>query len=173
MTQEKSASSEAAVEPVSGGWSMPKDTKITEEHKKLFEKACETLTGATYTPIAFLGSQVVAGTNYRFLVKMEPSVQDLNGKATYAIVVIYEDLKGNASITETKESDVELPPTGEMLVGAYEEAQDPALTAEVKTAFDQATSTLTGVEYTPVLLRARLRFLMQSPDTRSLRSMLR
>ena len=135
-----------------GGWTAAEDPRVTEEHKKLFEKACETLTGAVYTPILYLGSQVVAGTNYRFLCKMEASVAELKSAAKYAIVTIYEDLQGNASILELKDSDVELPPSDEMLVGAYEAGTDLKMTEEAKTAFVEATSTITGVEYRPVAL---------------------
>ena len=60
-------------EMISGGWEQASSMKVTDEHKELFKKAQETLAGATYTPLAFLGSQVVAGTNYRFLCKMEAS----------------------------------------------------------------------------------------------------
>lgn len=150
MTREES--SEASAPELVGGWTTAEDPKVTEEHKKLFEKACETLTGAVYTPILYLGSQVVAGTNHRFLCKMEASVAELKSGAKYSIVTIYEDLQGNASILELKDSDVELPPSDEMLVGAYEAGQDLEMTPEAKTAFVQATATITGVDYRPVAL---------------------
>ncbi len=139
-------------EMISGGWEQASSMKVTDEHKELFKKAQETLAGATYTPLAFLGSQVVAGTNYRFLCKMEASVQELNSKPVYAVVVIYKDLQGNASITESYASEVEVPAQDEMLVGAYDQAANPAMTEEATKAFDLATKTLTGAEYKAVML---------------------
>ena len=64
-------------EALSGGWEAAQDNEITAERKAIFDKATETLTGATYTPVTYLGSQVVAGTNHAFLCKSEPSVEEL------------------------------------------------------------------------------------------------
>ena len=84
-----------------GGWAYAESTEITEDIKKVMEKATETLTGATYEPVAYIGSQVVAGTNHAILCKMAPSVAELNGATTYVLVYVYEDLQGNCEITET------------------------------------------------------------------------
>ena len=70
------------------------------------EKATETLTGATYEPVAYIGSQVVAGTNHAILCKSTPSVAELNGATTYVLVYVYQDLQGNCEITET--TDIEM-----------------------------------------------------------------
>ena len=139
-------------EMISGGWQDASSMKITDEHKELFKKAQETLTGATYTPIAFLGSQVVAGTNYRFLCRMDASVSELNAKPVYSVVVIYQDLQGNATISEIHDSEVEAPASDQMMVGAYEQAEDLSMTSEATKAFDLATKTLTGAEYKAVAL---------------------
>ena len=55
-------------------------------------------TGVSYTPELYLGSQVVAGYNYRFLCKAQVVVP--GASETWAIVQIYEDLDGNATVTE-------------------------------------------------------------------------
>ena len=60
-------SAAAMAEPVTGGWTPSADPAVTEALKELFEKGTETLTGASYIPVAYLGSQVVAGTNHAFL----------------------------------------------------------------------------------------------------------
>jgi len=84
-----------------GGWAYAESTEITDAIKKVMEKATETLTGATYEPVAYIGSQVVAGTNHAILCKCSPSVADLNGATTYILVYVYEDLQGNCEITDT------------------------------------------------------------------------
>ncbi|MBQ9872142.1 MAG: hypothetical protein IJM27_09445 [Eubacterium sp.] len=138
-------------EMIVGGWSVS-SMDITDAHKELFKKAQETLTGAVYTPIALLGTQVVAGKNYRFLCYKEASVSELNAEPVYAIVVIYEDLKNNASITEIKDSEVPAPVSGKDVVGAYEASSDLAMNDDATKAFTLATETLTGVEYKAVAL---------------------
>ena len=89
-----------------GGWSYAESTEITDDIKKIMEKATETLTGAVYEPVAYIGSQVVAGTNHAILCKCTPSVPDLNGATTYVLVYVYADLQGNCEITET--TDIEI-----------------------------------------------------------------
>ena len=88
-------------EPVSGGWAKCKDTAVTDEAKKALEKACETLAGATYNPVALLGTQIVAGTNYMLMCEMTATVPD--AKTNYAIVTVYEDLEGKCEIINTVE----------------------------------------------------------------------
>ena len=129
---------------IDGGWSAASSMKITEQHLDLFKKAQETLTGAYYTPLALLGTQVVAGTNYRFLCRMDASVPELNATPVYAVVVIYEDLSGNATISEIYDSEVPVPASDEMMVGAYEQSADLAMTTEATKAFDLALKTITG-----------------------------
>ena len=84
-----------------GGWTYAQDPAITSAIRDLIDKASETLTGAIYEPVAYLGSQVVSGRNHAVLCKMTPSVPELNGKASYVIVYVYEDVQGNCEITET------------------------------------------------------------------------
>ena len=58
--------------PLSGGWTPSADPAVTEELQALFEKGLEGLVGVGYTPVAYLGSQVVAGTNHAFLYSQRP-----------------------------------------------------------------------------------------------------
>ena len=144
---EEQSSTEAESEPIEGGWTKADSAKITKEHKKLFEKATKELVGATYEPVALLETQVVAGTNYRFLCKITPVVP--NGKPRYSVVELYEDLSGNVSITKTMDSELEAPT--EQLDGGYSEDISMKLSKDAKVAFSKATETLTGVSYDPVL----------------------
>ena len=83
-----------------GGWSYAVSSEITPELKDIMAKASETLTGAVYEPVAYVGSQVVAGTNHAMLCKVAPSTSGLSSPVTLAVVYIYEDLEGNCEITE-------------------------------------------------------------------------
>lgn len=84
---------------ITGGWAEPETPAVTDDAKKALEKACETLTGAEYTPVALLGTQVVAGTNYALLCEMKATVPDASTE--YAVVYVYADLEGNAEITDS------------------------------------------------------------------------
>ena len=84
---------------IAGGWQASSAPTLTEEQKALFEKATATITGVTAEPLAYLGSQVVSGTNHAFFCKSEVSVEELKNGTFYSIVYIYEDLQGNAEMT--------------------------------------------------------------------------
>ena len=84
-----------------GGWAKSGDLAVTDEAKAALEKASETLTGATYNPVALLGTQIVAGTKYMLVCEMTATVPD--AKTDYAIVTVYADLEGNAEIEKTIE----------------------------------------------------------------------
>ena len=93
---------------VAGGWAYSFDATITPEIEKVMATATETLTGATYEPVAYIGSQVVAGTNHAILCKTAPSVEELGGSTSYVLVYVYEDLSGNCEITETVDMVLEV-----------------------------------------------------------------
>ena len=91
-----------------GGWAYAESAEITDAIKKVMEKATETLTGATYEPVAYVGSQVVAGTNHAILCKCVPSVPSADNSANYVLVYVYEDLQGNCQITETTDVKISI-----------------------------------------------------------------
>ena len=91
------AVSAVAEAPALGGWSVAESTEISEENQAVFDKAMEGLLGVHYEPVAYLGSQVVAGRNHCFLCKA--TVVYPNAVPTLALVYIYEDLQGNAQVT--------------------------------------------------------------------------
>ena len=93
------ADAQGAAEDVVGSWTETESPVMTDEAKKALEKACETLTGAAYTPVALLATQVVAGTNYRILCTSTPSAPSSESK--YVIATVYADLEGNAELLET------------------------------------------------------------------------
>ncbi|MBR6164793.1 MAG: hypothetical protein IKQ45_02560 [Clostridia bacterium] len=98
----------AFADPVmAGGWTPSADPAVTEELQALFDKGTETLTGVSYIPVAYLGSQVVAGTNHAFLCQAVTAYPgSLETAPAYAMVYLYEDLSGNVSILSIAEFDI-------------------------------------------------------------------
>ena len=88
---------------LAGGWTATDDPTITQERSDLFEKALGQLVGVDYTPVAYLGSQVVAGGNHCFLCLSRVVIPDAIPK--YVLVFIYEDLQGNAQIMNIADFD--------------------------------------------------------------------
>lgn len=133
-----------------GGWSVPQDTKITEEELKIFNKAIEGLTGVGYEPVAYLGSQVVAGTNHCFLCKSTVIYPGATNR--YTLVYIYEKFDGTEEIL--KFEDVTLPGTadadGTPIAGGWRYTEDPEADDNVTEVVDKATGKFLGAEYEPV-----------------------
>ena len=98
------AAEESAPDLTLGGWEIYSHRPVmlpTEEIQVLFDKATGDIDGATYIPVALMGKQVVAGTNYCILSQIVPVVPD--AKPTWALVYIYADLQGNAEIRNVYE----------------------------------------------------------------------
>ena len=94
-------------EPLAGGWAPSEDPTVTEERMTLFEKGTKTLTGASCVPVAYLGSQVVAGTNHAFLCRVDTAYPgSIDTVPAYAMVYLYEDLSGNVSLLSVAEFDI-------------------------------------------------------------------
>ena len=99
------------VSDADGGWSEPVSPAVPEEALRALAKACETLTGVEYTPVALLAAQVAAGMNYRMLCETRATVP--GAQTEYVIVTVYADPQGNAEITETAgftaEAEAQIP----------------------------------------------------------------
>lgn len=134
-----------------GGWVKAETPEITDEFMKIFSKATETLTGVEYTPVAYIASQVVAGRNHCVLCTAKATVPDAE-EEVYVILYIYEDLQGNATITEVYENSESADSV--FFDGRWIQTETPVITADAKAAFDKATETLTGVTYYPIALVA-------------------
>ena len=81
-----------------GGWSISEDATLSETDTERFAKAMEGLVGVDYTPMLCLGNQLGSGMNYCYLCRAQ--VVYPNAEPYYALVYIYEDLSGNASILD-------------------------------------------------------------------------
>lgn len=91
-------------EQLAGGWTYAESPEVTDALTALLEKATEGLVGAAYTPVAYLGSQVVAGSNHCLLCQVTPVVPD--PQPNYVLVYIYENLEGGAELMQTIDLDV-------------------------------------------------------------------
>lgn len=94
-----------ASDPLLGRWIPTEDdsTQIPEEVLTAFTKATEDLEGCTYTPVALLAAQLVAGTNYCLLCQTQIVTPD--APIGYALVYFYEALDGSASLLKVQEID--------------------------------------------------------------------
>lgn len=75
-----------------------------EDVKAAVDKALDGLVGANYESVAYLGSQVVAGTNYLVLMRITPVVPD--AVPQFGLVTFYQDLDGNVEMSS--EENIEL-----------------------------------------------------------------
>lgn len=90
--------------PLMGGWTPSQSPEITQEVQALFDKAFEGLLGVHYVPVAYLGSQVVAGTNHCLLCQataVYPGAQPY-----FVLVYLYQDLTGGVSILNIADFDI-------------------------------------------------------------------
>ncbi len=133
---------------ITGGWNRADSPVVTDEVKALLEKALEGMSGANYTPVAYIGSQVVAGTNHAILCRVAPVYPD--AEETYVIVYLYENLDGNVEITETVDSNrnADLSETE----GGWAQPDTPALTDEAKAALEKALEGMDGANYNSIAL---------------------
>ena len=87
----------AAIMPA-GGWTLAEDPTVTEETSSIFFQAMDNYQTGTitvaYTPVALLGTQVVAGTNYAVLSRES----EINNGSKWVVVYLYQDPEGNASV---------------------------------------------------------------------------
>ena len=125
-----------------GAYQQPESPVITDEISQLCHKAFEDMLGAEYEPVALLGTQVVAGTNYRILFICTPVVPDAEG--TYSIGYLYEDLQGNVEYTDLVDSSVAADLNDG--VGTFVQPENPEITEEVKAVFEKAMEKKTKEE---------------------------
>ncbi|MBR3108688.1 MAG: hypothetical protein IKH30_16125 [Clostridia bacterium] len=89
---------------LTGGWTPSESPEITEERQVLFSKAFAGLVGVSYVPVAYLGSQVVAGTNHCFLAQATVIYPD--AQPSYVLIYLYENFRGEVEIMNIADLDV-------------------------------------------------------------------
>ena len=143
-------------EELTGGWETVLSGNVNDIKKKdltNFNNAVKDYDKENLEAVALFGKQVVAGTNYMFLAKTD---------SKYKIVIVYTDLKGISKVNKVsdfnyvdyvnKNSDA----ISEQLSGGwYTEINNTEYKLEdekVEDLFESATSTLTGMEFKPLLV---------------------
>ena len=150
-TEEIAVSSDSTEsELLAGGWETPASPKVPEEIKEKLDKALEELVGADYEAVAYLGSQLVAGRNYKLLCRITPVVPDAVDH--FAIVTLYEDLEGKVEITEILDSEKESNFSD--MPGGWQKTETQEMTDEAKAALEKALSEMVGATYKPLALVA-------------------
>lgn len=149
---------EAAPGQLAGGWMLNEDENyfqvIPEEPKEALDKALEEFVGSNVVPVAYLASQVVAGTNYAYLCEVTPVVPD--GKPSLQVVIVYKDLDGKCEFTSFEDYKLGEINEGDVVVGAagawqyFVENRAVALPAEIEKAFEEALNDYTGAGFMPV-----------------------
>ncbi len=140
---------------IGGSWTDPVATRMTAEEKEILRKAID---ADEYLPeegiegMACLGSQVVAGTNYRFLCKLSGDTEYM-----FVILTVYYDLEGNATITGWDNclrafSISTLPGGYKEPVSIFLDSDDIVIDKALK-AYDIATR-VEGVSYKPLAVLA-------------------
>lgn len=132
---------------IAGAWEEADSPVVTEELQAKLDKALEGQVGATYTPVAYLGSQIVSGHNYMLLCRVAPVTAD--PVETYAIVSIYEDTEGNAQMTNVSDFCVETYLGRENLAGGWSEPETVELTDDILEAYEKAQEN-SDADYTPL-----------------------
>ena len=79
-------------------------SQITEDAQAAYDNAKASYDGTSPQPLTLLGTQVVAGTNYAFLAKGQTDTD--NPRSAVQVVIVYEDLEGNAQITNINTLDM-------------------------------------------------------------------
>lgn len=137
------------------------EADLPENVKTAYDSALEGLTGVGYTPVAYLGSQVVAGSNYAILCKATPVVP--NAKSTFKIVVVYDAISGDPSILRINDfklidyvgyqDDQPIDSADVHRAGGWsvnEEFGEAILSDSAKAACDDVFAGLMGVHYEPI-----------------------
>ena len=156
------SSESSGSEPVVGGWELYDNeaNALPGDVQAAFDKATEAYTGGELKPVAYVASQVVAGTNYMVLCETATTAE--HPAPSYQMVVVYADLEGNAEITQVKDFDLTAYTQGESaeisaeeLSGGWQTAEDRSsvvIPQDAKDVFDKAAEKLLGNELEPMVL---------------------
>ena len=159
--KEKPEEPEPPIVHAEGSWTVSDEQvapAIPDDAKQALDDATAELTDVGYEPLAYLGSQVVAGSNYGFLCRA--TTASAQPQTKLCTVKVYRDLAGNSSILESKDVAISSYTTDEVLSYAPDGLAggwhiDPdlapaALPEDVQSAFDKATVGLNGISYQPL-----------------------
>ena len=84
--------------PIVGGWTITDDYTITDAMGNMVATATAELPDVNITPIACIGTQLVAGENFCYFCHVARHGEPDDEGTEYILLYIYVDLKGNAEI---------------------------------------------------------------------------
>ena len=91
-----------------GAWSINEALTAAElpaEVQEAFDAAMETLLGVDYTPVAYLGSQVVAGKNYAILCKAVTVTAE--PVTSLKVVIVFDGVNGQREVRQVSNFELE------------------------------------------------------------------
>jgi hypothetical protein len=145
-TEEKEKKEEEKV----GAWKVNKDVSPSYiDEEELFTKTMDSF-NPSFKPIALLGKQVVSGTNYMYLAKE---------KGELYIIIVYDGIDSEPYVPYFRPFDInefagkDIKNNSEPLTGGWNvEIPGKAimLDEKVQEAFDNATSKITDITYSPI-----------------------
>ena len=94
----------AWAEALTGAWQVADDIALTPERLAPLEAALADLDGVVYEPVAYLGSQVVAGLNHCYLCRA--TVVYPGAQPAWKLVYVYQPLSGPAEILRFADLDL-------------------------------------------------------------------
>ena len=144
-------------------WKLVTDGSTTISKKALtaFNSATKKFTGSKLEPIALLGTQVVSGKNYVFLVRSTTTTE--KAETSLKVVIVYNSLKDKASIKSITDFDINKyvdkkieneAKEADGAITAVTKVNDAVIEEKALASFNKATETLTGATYTPISLIA-------------------
>ena len=140
-------------EGLAGGWEFSDiaAANVSEDEQAVLNKALEEFDGANYEAVDVIASQVVAGKNLAFLCK--GSVVSPDAVPYWAIVTVYKDVTGNATVSNIAKIDPADVKTKENVDEAesgswYSEEKENA--AEVPESVKNALDMNVGVTLSPI-----------------------
>ena len=114
----KADTANEAIEQTVGGWKIAESTAVSDEHRAMLEKALEGMVGASYEPIAYLGSQLVSGLNHCLLCTVTPVVPD--AQPHYALVFLYANWNGDVTLMNVADLNMT-----ELITGVSADSDEP------------------------------------------------
>ncbi len=84
-----------------GGWNLKEiSSKLPKDVEKGFKEETEHLVGASYEPVLYVGSQVVAGINYMIICKQTLSDKDATEHIVKLVINDFNEKWSIVSIDE-------------------------------------------------------------------------
>lgn len=88
-----------------GGWHYNEgESELKDEAAEAFTRALDGFVGVSYVPIAYIGSQTVAGTNYAVFCSAKQAIP--NPERYFRMLIIHDGADGKATLGEVKDVDI-------------------------------------------------------------------